>query len=120
MRERILRRVLFPAPLRPMRPSTSPCLTSKLTSWSAQIVGTTPGLPDFSLRKKLPQAPYRRTRSLPQIVTQGHHRLPWLRSRISLIMNSTRMTTSPILSLASVPDASPRLIHCQMWKLLSH
>ena len=36
MRLRILRRVLLPAPFRPMMPMTSPCLTSKLTSLSAQ------------------------------------------------------------------------------------
>ena len=36
MRERILSRVLFPAPLRPMIPTTSPRLTSKETSSRAQ------------------------------------------------------------------------------------
>ena len=36
MRERILSSVDLPAPLRPMMPSTSPRLTSKLTSLSAQ------------------------------------------------------------------------------------
>src|SRR5947199_8661376 len=36
MRERILRRVVLPAPLRPMRPRTSPSLTSRETSFKAQ------------------------------------------------------------------------------------
>ena len=36
MRDRILSSVDLPAPLRPMMPSTSPRLTSKLTSLSAQ------------------------------------------------------------------------------------
>src|SRR5215831_10995051 len=38
MRERILSSVDLPAPLRPMTPTTSPGATSKLTSFSAQIV----------------------------------------------------------------------------------
>ncbi len=37
----ILRRVLLPAPLRPMIPTTSPQLTSKLTSWRAWNCSTT-------------------------------------------------------------------------------
>ena len=40
MRERILSSVILPAPLRPMMPSTSPRLTSKLTSLSAQNSST--------------------------------------------------------------------------------
>jgi hypothetical protein len=36
MRLRILSRVDLPAPLRPMMPTTSPCLTSRFTSRSAQ------------------------------------------------------------------------------------
>src|SRR5665213_1758018 len=36
IRLRILRRVLLPAPLRPIRPTTSPLLTSKLTSLRAE------------------------------------------------------------------------------------
>ena len=32
--------MLLPAPLRPMMPTTSPCLTSKLTSLSAQNSST--------------------------------------------------------------------------------
>src|SRR5689334_7032108 len=36
MRDRIFSSVDLPAPLRPMMPSTSPCFTSKLTSFSAQ------------------------------------------------------------------------------------
>src|SRR6185503_1112742 len=36
MRDRILSRVLFPAPFAPMMPTTSPTPTSKLTSRSAQ------------------------------------------------------------------------------------
>src|SRR5258707_4523021 len=40
MRERILRRVVLPAPLRPMRPRTSPSLTSKETSLRAQKVSS--------------------------------------------------------------------------------
>src|SRR2546423_9791219 len=36
MRLRILSRVDLPAPLRPMMPTTSPCLTSKETSLRAQ------------------------------------------------------------------------------------
>jgi hypothetical protein len=36
MRERIFSSVDFPAPLRPMIPTTSPCFTSKETSLSAQ------------------------------------------------------------------------------------
>ena len=39
MRDRIFSSVLLPAPLRPMMPTTSPRLTSKETSFSAQIVG---------------------------------------------------------------------------------
>src|SRR5262249_9972207 len=38
MRERILSSVDLPAPLRPMTPTTSPGATSRLTSFSAQIV----------------------------------------------------------------------------------
>ena len=38
MRESIFSNVLFPAPLRPMIPIVSPCLTSNDTSLSAQIV----------------------------------------------------------------------------------
>src|SRR2546421_711353 len=38
MRERIFRSVDFPAPLRPMMPTTSPRLTSKETSLRAQNV----------------------------------------------------------------------------------
>src|SRR5678809_795455 len=38
MRERILRNVLLPAPLRPISPSTSHCLTSNDKSFSAQKV----------------------------------------------------------------------------------
>ena len=37
MRERILRMVLLPAPLRPMMPTTSPDLSSNETSWRAQM-----------------------------------------------------------------------------------
>ena len=37
MRAKIFSRVLFPAPLRPMRPTTSPWRTSKLTSFIAQM-----------------------------------------------------------------------------------
>jgi len=44
IRDKILSNVLFPAPLRPMMPMTSPCLTSKETSFKAQIVS------DFGLR----------------------------------------------------------------------
>src|SRR6476659_354327 len=44
MRLSTLKSVLFPAPLRPMTPSTSPCRTSKLTSRSAQS--------DSSLRRE--------------------------------------------------------------------
>ena len=40
MRRRIFSNVLLPAPLRPMMPSTSPRLTSKLTSLSAQNSST--------------------------------------------------------------------------------
>ena len=40
MRERIFSSVDLPAPLRPMMPSTSPRLTSKLTSLSAQNSST--------------------------------------------------------------------------------
>src|SRR5882724_9963305 len=40
MRERILRRVVLPAPLRPMRPRTSPSFTSSETSLSAQNVSS--------------------------------------------------------------------------------
>ena len=36
MRESTLRRVLFPAPFRPMMPTTSPTVTSKVTSLRAQ------------------------------------------------------------------------------------
>ena len=36
-RARIFSSVLLPAPLRPMRPTTSPSLTSKLMSFSAQM-----------------------------------------------------------------------------------
>src|SRR2546422_416224 len=37
MRERIFSSVLFPAPLRPIIPTTSPCLISKETSSRAQM-----------------------------------------------------------------------------------
>ena len=37
----ILSRVLFPAPLRPMIPTTSPQFTSKVTSWRASNFSTT-------------------------------------------------------------------------------
>ncbi len=36
MRDKILSRVLFPAPLLPTMPTDSPCLIEKLTSLSAQ------------------------------------------------------------------------------------
>ena len=40
MRERIFRRVVLPAPLRPMRPRTSPSRTSSETSFNAQNVSS--------------------------------------------------------------------------------
>ena len=42
-RERIFKSVLFPAPLRPMMPSTSPRLTSKDTSRRAHSVSSSVG-----------------------------------------------------------------------------
>src|ERR1700689_365665 len=40
MRDRIFSRVLLPAPFRPIMPTTSPCLTSKLTSFRAMNCST--------------------------------------------------------------------------------
>lgn len=50
MRERILRNVLLPAPLRPMTATTSPCLISQETSRNAQVVvsGSIDFVPDHT------------------------------------------------------------------------
>ena len=48
MRERIFNSVDLPAPLRPMMPSTSPRLTSKLTSLSAQNSSTSSPVHDLA------------------------------------------------------------------------
>ena len=50
MRDRILSRVLLPAPLRPMMPTTSPWPTSNETSRSAQIASLE-GRPSFRPRQ---------------------------------------------------------------------
>lgn len=55
IRERIFRRVLFPAPFRPMMPRTSPRLSSKETSFRAQNSSDEPldGLDTCSTRRLL-------------------------------------------------------------------
>src|SRR5688572_31284832 len=45
MPDRILSKVLLPAPLRPIMPTTSPDLIWKETSWRAQIVSSSSAAP---------------------------------------------------------------------------
>ena len=93
--ERIFSRVLLPAPFFPMIPSTSPCFTSKLMSFSAQAYALSP-----LLSRTLVSPILRYGSSLPR--TRCHHRLrSWLNvpvptspRRYCLERFSTLMTVS--------------------------
>src|SRR5689334_17077470 len=105
MRERTLSSVLLPAPLRPIMPTTSPCLISKETSFNAHI--------SSSLRRRLAA----RVAAAPCLVNGARAALAsvsrsvWYGccpppSRYCLESPSTRMAMSLILFLAAPPSGS--------------
>src|SRR5258708_7491125 len=111
MRESTFNNVDFPAPLGPIIPITSPGITSKFTSWSAQIVSSRSPLRcrENGARKSLTSD----SRKVSYRTNVGSRELMWnfLLMPSTLIMGFICVLNLPVSYLADLDELCKSLLH---------